>query len=103
MCHTVAIRTMRIQFSSGIPSRDIYFGQVANTLMTVPVVLDEEDSLGGKGGGRTSDLNIVWGLYKVRASNGTIGDKTRSIARLSSINEQRAWQNKWGEACLEAP
>jgi len=33
MYHTVAVRTMRIQFSSVIPSRDIYFGQVANTLM----------------------------------------------------------------------
>ena len=69
------------------------------------MLLDEDDSLPEGGGkrGRTSDLNVVWGLYKVRASNGTVRDETRSIARLSSINEQRAWQNKWREACLEAP
>jgi len=57
-----AVRTMRIQFSSGVSSRDIYFGQVTNT----------------------SDLDVVWGLYKVRASNGTIRDKARSIARLDA-------------------
>jgi len=59
---TIAGRAMGIQFSSGIPSWNIYFGQVANT----------------------SDLNIIRGLYKVRASDGTARDKTRSITRLDT-------------------
>jgi hypothetical protein len=36
----------------------------------------------------TSDLNVVWRLYKVGASDGTIGYKARSIAILSRIDEQ---------------
>ena len=36
----------------------------------------------------TSDLNVVWRLYKVRASDGTIGYKTRSVTILSRVNEQ---------------
>ena len=35
----------------------------------------------------TSDLNIIWGLHKVRASNGTIRNKTGSITRLSRVDE----------------
>jgi hypothetical protein len=89
MCHTIAVRTMRIQFSSGVSSGDIYFGQVTNTLMKGLWVSMRMTAWEGKRR-RTGDLNVIWGLYKVRASNGTIRDKTRSIARLSSINEQRA-------------
>ena len=35
----------------------------------------------------TSDLNVVWRLYEVRASEGTIGYKTRSITILSRADE----------------
>lgn len=35
----------------------------------------------------TSDLNVVWRLYEVRASDGTIGYKTRSITILSRVDE----------------
>jgi len=46
------------------------------------------------GEGRTSDLNVIRGLYKVRASDGTVGDETGSIARLSLGLEQGAWPKK---------
>ena len=36
----------------------------------------------------TSDLNVVWRLYKVSAGDGTIGYKARSIAILSRVNKQ---------------
>jgi hypothetical protein len=43
---------MRIQFSSGVSSRDIYFGQVADTCMKgiSGKLLDEDVSLGGNKG-----------------------------------------------------
>jgi hypothetical protein len=40
------------------------------------------------GEGRTSDLNVIRGLYKVRASDSTVGDETGSITRLSLGLEQ---------------
>ena len=35
----------------------------------------------------TSDLNVVWRLYKVGASDGTIGYKARPITILSRVGE----------------
>ena len=42
MYHTVAIRTMGIELSSGISRRDVYLGQVTNTLGK-ELVVDQND------------------------------------------------------------
>ena len=42
----------------------------------------------------TSDLNVVWCLYEVRASKGTIGYKTRSITILSRVDEHMDVEHK---------
>ena len=52
-----------------------------------------KEQISDEGGGLrykicTSDLNVVWRLYEVRASDGTIGYKTRSVTILSRVDEQ---------------
>ena len=54
--------------------------------------LDEGQQISVEDGGVrykrcTSDLNVVWRLYEVRASDGTIGYKTSPITILSRVDE----------------
>lgn len=64
----ITIRTMWVQFSSGVSLRDIYFGEVANT----------------------SNLDVIWCLHKVRTRDGTIRDKTCPISRLNTPRHFKA-------------